>query len=105
MIALVNNCPLFIRKAVKGQDKPVFAINEKTREVYFAINTTMYVNGKKRAAIRYENSGKKAVAEKGYYTYCETCKHLKPCMENHWALTYDKDGVTCDHFEKETDGE
>ena len=63
MIALKQNAPLFIRKAVKERQnvQVVIAINPKTKDIYFANKTTMYVNGKKRAAIRYKATGHKAV--------------------------------------------
>ena len=32
---------------------------------------------------------------------CDTCRHFAECTENHWAITYDKDGVTCDHYNPE----
>jgi hypothetical protein len=56
MIALRQNAPLFIRKAVKAQRTTVaIAINPKTKDIYLCNATT--ING--RAAIRYESTGQK----------------------------------------------
>lgn len=29
---------------------------------------------------------------------CFNCENLKPCDKNDWAITCDKDGVTCDNY-------
>ena len=30
---------------------------------------------------------------------CMKCENLKLCRENHWVITCDKDGKTCDNYE------
>ncbi|GEM_PF-4425634 len=40
-------------------------------------------------------SGKDALRA---FLHCFKCMNLEPCETNHWAITTDKDGKTCDNY-------
>jgi len=45
---------------------------------------------------------KTGAREQTPFGYCISCDNCISCSENHWAVTFDKDGKTCDNYQRVT---